>query len=491
MALPFPHGTASGQIGHGVSIDDADAPGSVGGRFVAFGEDGLSRTTNRSSWALSKNIDYIYQTYSAAKAAPGFYNFVSAAQDYANLPGEVFVGNSSYPGGSPPSEMDRVIGLSLLFSVVGANYAVLTDTIGHEVRVYDVRTSDDSATVYKGGLSPAPGFNGFHTTPKLKFCLVDPSTLEVTDADYTIPTSTIVNVIYGTQASLETLSIDALLRVMFSKNGIPGGVILQNGTRPMLAALDLSNNQLSNVERVDGGAGVLKFTDVNTGLLPLSETGEGSITHDVVPAAHLSLLGAINSATKTLSGFVQNRVIVKTGSLTFDGSTGNVNIPAGNVYTIGGETFVTPTGGYTVVVPADAAAYFVAIDHGVGHSPNRSLIIAPMSGLAGLSGSSLIIAQTARAVSGTFSAGVDLRTTGRRLAGKFDVFVGGDGSCDFSNLQNAVDFVAASALCLPTSTGSYNGWRPRLIVRGSLTVGEENIITLPTSSTPFAWELIR
>ena len=59
MALPFPHGTAAGQIANGAFFDNADTPGSTGGRFVGFGEYGTSAIANRSAWALSTNINFL------------------------------------------------------------------------------------------------------------------------------------------------------------------------------------------------------------------------------------------------------------------------------------------------------------------------------------------------------------------------------------------------------------------------------------------------
>lgn len=495
MSLPYPHGTGSGQIGNGSVIDDNDTPGSTGGRFVGFGEFGLSKYNNRGLWALSVNIDYIYQTYSAAKAIPAFAQFTSTGQDSYALTGSVFVGNNTYPGGSPPSTADRMLGISLLLTLADSNFGVLTDASGNEVRVYDIRTPADSATVYKGGPSPPPGFNGFWTAPLLKFCTVDPVTLAVINADYTIPNGTVVNVIYGQQASLETLPVDGLLKVLFNKSGVPAGVILQNGTRPMLGNLNMNGYNLINVHELNAGTQIMVLKDFNiTGGISLSETGESTLFHGST-AAHASVLGMINSATNTLMNVMQNRVVSRADVMSFDPVTGIVVVPAGDIYTINGETFTVPSPGFAAVVPANTVDYFLAIDHDALETPARALITVPVSTpAAGLSASSVIVGRARRSLGGAFTISQDLRTAGRWQAGKLEIFVGADTQCDFSDLQQAIDFVTAYGLCVPSSptTHTLAGWRPRIIVRSDLTIGNDTytIATLPATGTSYTWEFI-
>ena len=91
MAFPplkYPHGTASGQIGHLAQISYANTPSSTGGRLVGWGEDGTSAIVNRSNWALSTNINqlkgYVDVLYSGVQ---GFQADPFGAQGFQGLDG--------------------------------------------------------------------------------------------------------------------------------------------------------------------------------------------------------------------------------------------------------------------------------------------------------------------------------------------------------------------------------------------------------------------
>ena len=97
MPLPFPHGSAAGQIANNAFYDTGVTPGSSGGKFIGFGEYGTSAIVNRGFWALSSNIDYIYQKYSSAIAVPQVDKYTSAGESKYNLDTLVFCGDVSYP----------------------------------------------------------------------------------------------------------------------------------------------------------------------------------------------------------------------------------------------------------------------------------------------------------------------------------------------------------------------------------------------------------
>lgn len=475
MALPHPHGTASGQIGNGVQIDLNDAPGSTGGRFVGFGEDGKSKSNNRGLWALSENIDYIYQNYTAYRTVPGVKTFTSGGSDYYNLTEWTFVGLSTYPA-------SESIGLPLMFSVLDERWASLGDPEqGGEVRVSSVRDTGNVGTVYKGGDA-----KGFYQNVRLGFSLIDAPTGTVLVENYSIPEGTVVNIVYGARGNYESLASDALLRVMLNKTGVPAGVILQNGTRPMLADLDVNGYKLLHVLGLEGGVTPLYIKDLTApNENKFSEPIYGTGLTSEVPAAHVSILGKINSALKGVGHALPNRFITKFGDLTFDGTEGTVALPAMNEYLMGNETFYT-TEELVVQLPWDDQTYYIVLDHTSGTpvltaiSANSMDDFTPYMVLVGWGNVSSSVYE--------FNGYGDLRMTGRHVGSRFEVYVGSDPQCDFSDLKMAIDFVYANYLCLP-STGT-TSWRPRIVVRGELHVPEVlQTVTFPYP-TPFAWELV-
>jgi hypothetical protein len=239
MALPFPHGTGSGQIANGAQYSVTDTPGSTGGRFVGFGEPGSSAIANRAAWALSMNIDYVYTTIlSADKAVNRGVKFTSANQDTYQILDSVFCGNNTYPGAYPTNPE----GMRALFGVHDALFNPLTDGAGNEVQVASVYDATRDHSVY---------MQGFVTNPVLYFCTVNPSTGVVVNPDYTIPVSTVVNIIYAAHSTLATLPIDAFTRYSsITGEEVPAGVILQDGTRPMNANLNLNTHSIISCQSI-------------------------------------------------------------------------------------------------------------------------------------------------------------------------------------------------------------------------------------------------
>lgn len=205
MPLPFPHGTASGQIANGSFFDNGDTPGSVGGRFVGFGEYGTSAIGNRAAWALSCNIDYLYRSHSSPKAKPAIAKFTSSGVAQFVIPDTVFCGDDTPPLPLPEAML-------LLFAVLDNQYYTLKDGSGNDVRVSNVTLSGD---MYG---------HGFVVSPTVTFCTVNPSTGAVVEDPYTIPNDVVVQVAYGSQSSLEDLPIGALLRfgVLGLRSGAAG-----------------------------------------------------------------------------------------------------------------------------------------------------------------------------------------------------------------------------------------------------------------------------
>ena len=252
MSLPHPHGSASGQIAHNSAYDVGATPGSTGGRFVGFGEQGTSAIANRGSWALSENIDYLYSNVVAKDLSfKKMVSFTSVSQATYQIVDSVFCGDGTavYPGSSGSSDPD---GMFLLFSVVDGNYNELADALGNEVRVKVVRNSGNVTDVYK---------TGFVTNPVVTFHTVDPTTnVEVTNP-YTIPVSTAVKIVYGQRGQLETVPTDAFTRYAINNTSEaqagpgPSGRIIKSlsGNRTITRAGNLSFVDISGTITMPAG----------------------------------------------------------------------------------------------------------------------------------------------------------------------------------------------------------------------------------------------
>jgi len=268
--LPFPHGSGPGQIANGNNYDEHDTPGYAGGRFIGFGENATSAIANRSAWALSLNIDYIYQKYASAIAVPQVDKFTSAGDSSYHLSTLVFCGDVSYP----PTAAE---GLMLLFSVLDDQYNALTDENGNEVRVSQVMETTDT--------SPAYG-TGFVQSPWVHFCTVNPSTGAVVSDPYPIPSAQVVRIAYGVASSLEDLPVDAFTRYkVMSGEEIPSGVLLLDGSLPMAGDLSLGGHDLvscASISNEEYGVLVEDTLDARSvyglvGFIGINNSGHGPV----------------------------------------------------------------------------------------------------------------------------------------------------------------------------------------------------------------------
>ena len=253
--LPFPHGTSSGQIANNAQVSLTDTPGSTGGRFVGFGEQGTSAVANRAAWALSLNIDTIFTSIlSLPISVNAALAFTSSGQDSIQIAGvSVFCGDSTYPG-SPPTDPE---GMHALFSVLDSQYNPLIDVSGNEVKVYAVYDPTNTSSVYK---------TGYVTGPWVHFCTVDPLTGAIVNADYTIPLSTAVRLVYGVRSNLKDLPFDhpdAFTRFRsLTGEDVPAGVVLQDGSRAMTGDLSLANHNIVNCQSI----GLAPFGSPSSGI---------------------------------------------------------------------------------------------------------------------------------------------------------------------------------------------------------------------------------
>jgi hypothetical protein len=343
MALPHPHGNASGEIAHNSSYDTGVTPGSTGGKFIGFGEQGTSEIANRPHWALSENIDYIYDVISADRAIPAGDAFtVSGGSGLTHqITDDVWCGDVSYPA-------DAQEGLQLLFNVLDDQYNELLDPSGNEVVVGIVRDATNTTDEYK---------SGFVTNPTLNFYTIDSSGTPI--GAYQIPDTTDVRVMYGSKGSLENLPIDAFTKFKVqSADEAPAGVFWANGSVPMTGDADWNGNRLLNLLEARGSAGAdmllrsqqdLNFQDQYAGPIPFSESGQTAF----LGTLNASMLANINSEIQQTRSLSANRTLVKGGVLSYDAVAGTITLPAGMVVSANGES--ANVGG-SVLGPVTASA---------------------------------------------------------------------------------------------------------------------------------------
>lgn len=370
MPLPHPHGNGVGQIAENSSYDTGNTPGSTGGKFIGFGEQATSANGNRAHWALSENIDHIYQEMLGEKAIPVGASHTtidqgSGGQQTYLLSDDVFCGDATYPGTNGIINDDYREGMLLLFSVLDAQYNELQDGSGNEIRVQEVRNSGDTADEYK---------NGFVTNVLLKFEAVNPVTGVVVTADYIIPTGTDIRILYGQLGSMEGMPVDIFTRYkVFNANEVEAGALFQDGTRPMTGNLDFDGNDAINLDEVKGVSGspldiISLSSDLNlvggqeltfkdqyvTTPVPFSEAGHtallgGGLTN--------SLLAAVNGSIALNKGWHGNRTMQMGGAISYTPATGAVELPPGMIVAVNGTGL--DVGGKALNATAGADRYGV------------------------------------------------------------------------------------------------------------------------------------
>ena len=414
LSLPHPHGNASGQIAHTAQYEVTNTPGSNGGRFIGFGEPGSSAIANRSAWALSENVNYLFGLLSADKALQTGEAFTSTGQSSFHLTESVFTGDSSYPGSGPTDPE----GMFNLFAVLDDQYSEIVDAAGNEVQVYAVYETTNTTSCYK---------QGFVTNPWLHFCTVNPTTGVVIQSTYVIPALQKVRVLYGKKSSLGDLPADAFTRFkVASSQEIPGGVILQDGSRSMLGNLNAGGHSVVNAASVRS-TGVLSLWDNNTGDsgIPISQTGVGALPGLV--GVNSSILGAFKSNHQMATRFT-NRTIVKGGAIVYDtdGGYGRVTLPAGMIVALNGEA--VGVGGVSVTLDAYYTGCLVL-------TATKTLEIK--EDMATVLASDAVLADVS--FSGTWSVANDLRGSWNKDVGSLDFIVSADPTAgDYTSFMTAL-----------------------------------------------------
>lgn len=420
MALPYPHGSGSGQIAHNSTYDTGNTPGSTGGKFIGFGEEGTSAVANRTHWALSENIDYLYGLLSADIAVPAGVSFVSIGQTSYQVTDDVFSGDSTYPGAAGVSDPE---GMLQLYAVLDDQYNELTDADGNEVRVKLIRESTDVTDVYK---------NGFITNPYLHFHTVDPATGVEVANPYSIPAAQSVRILYGSKGSFESLPTDAFTKFKVqAANEVEAGAFLQDGTKQMTGDFNADGNDLLNVGQMLSVAAsaltVRAYTDLHlvgdsaldlkdqflSSAVSLSETGESTLVGD-----YTSLVGELNSKTRGAAAIHGTRFRDRTGTIVFTGATGDVAWPTLN-YMRNGEAFTVASGSLTATATTEEFLVIDATDTVVKRA------------IGALTSGDIPVAYYYWDGAATFTYSSDVRWAMVDRSGVFEITVGTTVGCDF------------------------------------------------------------
>ena len=436
MALPHPHGDAAGQIGEGAYYDTGVVSGTTGGKFIGFGEAGTSAIGNRAHWALSENIDHVYQIMAADRAIPEAISYAVGGGGEATkqITGSIWVGDTTYPAAAE--------GLPLLFSVFDDLYNELQDGSGNKVVAAVVRDSTNVTDVYK---------DGFVTDPVVTFKTVDASGADVQNP-YTIPAATDVKLLYAARGDLENLPTDIFSRYkVISGEEVPAGTLLQDGSRPMAGNLDINDNNLLNVDEIHNvsGSPLDVISDNTFGLsaagaalvstaeltlndqhlsagVPVSETNEAALS-----SAKSSLVGALNSNFEILQSLQGDALLNRTGSITFTGATGQIDYPE-LVYTYNGTRYKTAAGNVTASAAVTEYLYI---------QPSTGNVIKTTSPSAA---SGIPLTKHYWDGATAFTTSLDIRTARNGWSALKETTVSAREGADFSDLQEALDALAAA-----------------------------------------------
>lgn len=452
--LPHPLGSSNaGEIFYPGApyITAYDVAGAHGSRAVEFGEDGVSSATNRLGYALAKNDEYQQARLETPIATPRYVSWTptSGSGDRYVFSGvDLFVGDATY---LPETQDTR----DSLICVLDSNYNEILDVYGNRVVVKSIKNSGETSSIVGDPPSAGGDGNGFYSGGAvIRFKSVNP----VSGVDYlptvVIPDGTNVILVYGLAGTLDSLAtsgLQYLMRDMLVKGTIRSAThiaaanFLRDGSRTMLANIDMDGHQVRNCQAVRGTGGSpleivntlgsgerIMFSDANVSFATLSNTG---CTTPYTPGGFWpSILGVLNSSAKLNEKLHGNRVIDKGGAL--DWQAGYLNIPD-MVVALNGEAVNISAQRFPAVgTVSGGASYFLVVDYaGTLVERTPSTIIS----------SDLLVAYYLTYGGGVWSSKADARWTFNGTTASFEITVAPSTyrGADFTSLQEAFDFVAA------------------------------------------------
>lgn len=426
------------------SVTVSDAAGAAGSRCVEFGEDGLSAAVNRGLYALGKNDEYLQSRMEQEFARPEFVSFTPAGGNGGNLTfsDSVWCGDAAY---TPEDQSMR----NALISVLDSLYNELVDPVsGDRIVVKEI------LDVVAGSTQVG---SGFVTNPYITFRKQNPVTGAL-GADYTIPDATLTHLAIGVSASLDALVgggasglQDAWFRGFNRSVGeIHSGTFLRDGSRKALGDFDLDGKNLTNVNNLTNVTGVAlgvgSDDDLNLSAaadMLLTSVGNLSLKDQYLSAAiplseadntevvgiYSSLVGSVNSRTYEAQAFHGDCLLTRTGSVVFNGASGEVTIPE-LTYTYQGDTKKLAS---SVQNATATTMEYLVLDPSTGVISNQA---NPTSG----------IPLTKHYWDGatSFTTSLDLRRGFDGRTRLLEVTVSNRDGADFHDLQQALDAVVAS-----------------------------------------------
>lgn len=372
--LPHPLGDANpGEMFYPGSptVLASDVPSANGSRAVDFGEDGLSSVVNRGLYALAKNDEYQEARLEQDIARPELVTFTPAGGNGGSYTYsvDVWCGDTAY---TPEDQSVR----NGLISVLDQRYNDLVDpTSGDQIVVKEILDAPAGSSQVGAG---------FITNPYITFRKMDPITGAL-GADYQIPDGTKVWLAFGQRAQLDELGggtpgsmQDAWFRGFTRSIGeIHAGSFLHDGSRKATGNFNMDGNnvidinQLQNVDtnqivvRGTGAAGhvdlysddLVRFRDqYNSSYVPLNDADTG------VSGYYSSLLTSLNSKSKVLASYMGNRLLSKSGLITYTPGTGQIDWPALDVV-IDGEQRTIAAGN---LIATNSSAHFLLVVDNTG-----------------------------------------------------------------------------------------------------------------------------
>lgn len=268
--LPFPHGANDGQIGAGslkstTMIPGSGPPGGPGGMFIGPNEDLTSAGVNRGPWALSHNIQHIWNRMHTSEhplAVPAMETFTAGGGGDANITltaDDFFIGMS---GDTDPGYLFQILDEDYNPLHVGGTLVTADDVCDHSMVSYYALAEDTFAEE------------------------------AVVVFSASIPAGTVYNVMYATRTGLENMDANALVDVFlrtYQRSGLATASRVFDRSTP--------NACLGEAPTLTfAGGGVVEYTEFWCHI-------NGRVYH--VPAGHVTTTAAFITIHVDVNGEVQ------------------------------------------------------------------------------------------------------------------------------------------------------------------------------------------
>lgn len=461
--LPHPLGSSvAGQLFYpgAPHVTAYDVPGSHGSRAVEFGEDGTSAATNRLGYALAKNDEYQQARLEAPIAKPTYVYWTPTGGSgaYYTFAGvNLFVGDATY---LPETQDIR----DSLICVLDSNWNEILDVYGNRVVVKSIKNAGETSSIVGDQPSGGGDGNGFYSSGAvIRFKSVNPVDGTEFLPTVDIPDGTNVILVFGKAGTLDTLATvgsEHLMRDMLVKGVIrssahnPAASFLRDGSRTMLANINMDGHQVVSCQAIRGTGGSpleinnrvggmerVMFSDKWLSYVSLSNAG---CTAPYTPGGFWpSIVGVLNSGARMNEGMNGNRVLSLGGVI--DWQLGYMNFPE-MVVSLNGEAIKIAAQRFPAVGTVSSGDMYYAVINGYGIMAERfNEDVEPTD----------VILACYDYSGSAWNGKVDARWNTNGSSATFEVTCAPATykGADFTSLQTACDFV--SALCWQMPTGRF------------------------------------